>query len=151
MVVVLIAALGNEHESQQMLCGTFHSIALKILRADGAAIGYSPDTMTVAGPDDADMLLEQVCRELGYFDGEKWRGGTSWKQIRREREDFYTTGTYTGEPDLELIIGTYRRRLFEMNCLDFGTILTECQRLLEWQADVRSRWNARVKHVLEWC
>lgn len=135
-----------------ILLGTFHSIALTILRSDGDKLGYDVDTLTVVDPDDADLLLKQVCQDLGYLDGKTWRQGLSWKAVAKCREAFYS-GTWARSGDtLDVretnIIACYHMRLHDLNSLDFGLILTECHKLLESFPDVLERWRGRIKHVL---
>lgn len=141
---------------RQLTMGTFHSIGLSILQQHGNRIGYGPDAITVATEDDADMLLEQVAKRLGFLIGKQWRYELSLKKVKQFREAFYTTGEMVALTEVEnqqdramlAILNEYKARLFSMNCIDFGLILTEVQRLFREAPDVLAIYNARFAHVL---
>lgn len=145
----IVEALGNEREVHGMLLGTFHSIALEILRANGDKLGYNTKSLTVIEPVDADLLLKQICEELQYLRGGTWTRGLSGKKVKASLERYYATGEYAFDSqDFERIHAEYKCRLHGMNALDFGSLLSECQRLLLDHPDVRKAWQGRVKHVL---
>lgn len=144
-----------------LLIGTFHSVALSILRVDGEKLGYNSAELTVASDQDAQELLLQVCLEFGLAryrlvgDVKKlcWLKGLSWAKVLRFREHVYTTGGVAGfmEKPIEVltrILAEYRTRLRNLNAMDFGSILLECQRLLDENPEVLTRWRGRVKHVM---
>lgn len=147
-----------------LFIGTFHSIALSILRADGDKLGYSPGSITVASEDDAVLLLEHVSDLLGYRNNGKWCAGMSLDKLRKFLARFYNTGEYPRErpddpamtvrthnpidADLKRVIVEYHAHLFDMNMLDFGRIMIECRRLLTDHLDVRARWSERIRHVI---
>ena len=151
-----------------LIIGTFHSVALNILRADGDKLGYSPKSLTVASDDDVRVLIDHVGETLGYLrrPGKGWCAGMSEKRVLAFRDGFYNTGEYPPEResnlgqssrfrtkapvdiDLKRILTEYHAQLFNMNMLDFGMILIECRRLLREHADVRERWSKRIRHVL---
>lgn len=147
-----------------LFIGTFHSIALSILRADGDKLGYSPGSITVASEDDAVLLLEHVADLLGYRNKGKWCAGMSLDKLRKFLAGFYNTGEYPRErpdkpamtvrthnpvdADLKRVIVEYHAQLFNMNMLDFGRIMIECRRLLTEHLDVRARWSERIRHVI---
>ncbi len=157
----LAELLGGQYDARQLLMGTFHSVALSILRIDGALLGYDVDRLTILEPHDADMLLEQVCVDLGFAARRTdtlrtkltWKQKLSWAQVARFREHYYTTGkweTFTEQPLnlLHQIMAAYLGRMHEYNVLDFGSILCACGILLTDFPEVKARWQARIKHVL---
>lgn len=137
-----------------MLIGTFHSIALRIIREHADRLGYSPN-VTVATADDADLLLHTVARDHGHYNGQ-WLHGMSWKTLSQYRESQYTGEEYefTGkaaEGNAEIchvLLAEYWQRLRAMNVLDFGLLLREVQRLFRECPDVLAEYRARIKHVL---
>ena len=132
---------------QSMWMGTFHSMALRMLRGDGGHLGYNPEHLTVCSQDDADALLKQVCKDLGHLKlgprgKEHWADGLSWDRLGRAREEAYTSQRQSvSDVRLGLILGEYWARLHQMNCLDFGRILQECRRLLGEWPEVLSRYR----------
>lgn len=141
----------NPHmELRAMLLGTFHAMALRMLRQDGDKIGYQRESLTVVSPADADLLLIQVSRDLGFLrSNNKWSSDLSFEKLSNGRERLYT-GQITEEEwsgHVREILTEYRARLFGLNALDFGSILIECQRLLSGVPEVLERYRTRIKHV----
>lgn len=142
-----------ETEMRGMLIGTFHGVAFQILRADAGLIGYEADTLKVLEPDDADMVLRQVCRDLGYFDGKKWKAPFSWKRVGEYREYQYTNRKPDWFDDcfayeFGRVHADYRVQCKQLNALDFGMILVECRELLRTCLHVLDGYHQRIKHVL---
>lgn len=134
-----------------VLIGTFHSVALNLLNSDGDTLGYTPP-ITVIELDDCELLLKQCARDLGWFDGKKWRDGLSLKKLRSHLDHYYNTGEWQhGTPELgklSEICTNYHHELHQMNAVDFGLILIESRRLLTEHPDVLERFRQRIKHVL---
>ncbi len=135
-----------------MLMGTFHSVALHILRASGHSIGYTPGTITMLDPIDADLLLVDCCRDMGVLhtdlDGkDHWGHGLSWKGVRKAREHLYQTCDEPSDRYEAVALRHYQSEMFDMNVVDFGTLLLRCHQLLE-MPDVLRHWQAQIKHVL---
>lgn len=135
-----------------MWLGTFHSVALRILRAHGHLLGYDPETMSVIDADDADMVLESVARDLGYLKGKTWRKGLSGKTLRKWLEMAYTCVGPHLDADTRLvcdrIIHAYHDRLYGMNALDFGLLLRRSLDLVEKFPEVRATIASRIRDVL---
>lgn len=137
-----------------MLIGTFHGIALRIIREHADRLGYAP-TVTVATADEADLLLTTVARDHGYYNG-SWLQGLSWKTLSGYREAQYTGAEYTftgkaaesNRAACPALLAEYWQRLRAMNVLDFGLLLREVQRLFSECADVLAAYQERIRHVL---
>lgn len=133
-----------------IMAGTFHSIGLSILRADGHHIGYHAG-LTVCDEDDAELLIESCARDLGYLGDKGWKKDLSMKKVKAYLEQWYTLIDRKMEGQslqLSTLIKEYQSRLFQMNCLDFGSILSEVVRLFTTHDEVLARWRSRIKHVL---
>lgn len=151
----LAASFGDGFDPRRkgMLIGTFHSVALTILRAEGDKLGLLPDSIGILEPDDADMILDMVCRDLGYLIRKAWCKPLSWERVSTYRESQYTGArpkwlTSNVEHLYDRIHSLYRNTCLGMNVLDFGMILTECRRLLIEFPDVLTRYREKVRHVL---
>jgi DNA helicase-2/ATP-dependent DNA helicase PcrA len=145
------------HPLRGALIGTFHAIALKILAIDGGRLGYDTKSLTVMDPDDADLLLKQVCADHGHVtlgDTLKWRHDLSWKRITQYREYRYTQSKAPEWLDekaaliADTVMGEYWSRCKHQNLLDFGLILKQTRKLLGDEPEVLERWRVRILHVL---
>lgn len=144
----------------RMLIGTFHAVALQILRDGGHLLGYDPQALTVLEPDDSDLLLEWVAVDLGYLIQQrgkpKWKHGLSLAMLEQSLDAYYTGQPLKDRKNTSRpatigkyeILREYKTRLRHMNALDFGSILTECRRLLKNHAEFRHQWDMRIRHVL---
>ena len=135
-----------------LLMGTFHSIALHILRSSGHVIGYTTGTITMLDPDDADLLLMDCSRDMGLLQtdmngADHWGHGLSWKALRKARERLYQTGAEPGNRHVASVLGHYRAVMFDMNAVDFGILLLRCHELLDIP-EVLAGWQAKIRHVL---
>ena len=130
-------AVGNEAEKmlRGLTLGTFHSVALSVVRAEGERLNMDPATLTVLDREDSDELLKQCCREAGLYDGKKWKKGVSWKKVKERG------------PNTAAIYSAYLSRLKESNALDYGGIITTANTLL-LDLEVAKRWQGCFKHIL---
>ena len=62
-----IATLTGEHTAKQLWMGTFHSIFARILRVDGAPLGFTKD-YTIYDTDDSKSKVKAIIKELGLND-----------------------------------------------------------------------------------
>ena len=130
--------------------GTFHSVALRILKADARRIGYAPN-MTVIDQDDSDMLIKMVATDFGWYASKKWKHGLSGDKVKQYLERFHTTGELGTDDETQrpkAIVVEYISRLYAMNCLDFGSILTEVNRLFNEHPDVLERYRSTWRYLL---
>lgn len=128
--------------------GTVHSVALRILQTYGDALGYAPTKLTVIEPYEADMLLERVAESLGY-----WRKGVWRNNVTGARAAAFVSAHDGGANENELkemggraalaIVREYNTRMYSMNTITFGRILTECRRLFTKRPDVLAKYQER--------
>lgn len=149
----LAANMPDDPLRSGMLCGTFHSVALKLLKADGDKLGLVGPSIEVLAPDDADAILEQCCRDLGYLKADRWTQPMSGQRIREYREAQYTGRELGWLKEFDVApfaraFGNYRHTLMSLNCLDFGLILMECTRLLTEFPAVLDGYRKKIGHVL---
>lgn len=148
-------------DCRDMMLGTFHAVALRMVMANAEALGYQKNTIGIIDVQDADMLLEDVATGLGYCsrkaDGKiKWQQGLSGKRLRAYLDTYYSAGVHdsfvhrisTSPKVLVAIITEYHARLKQMNLLDFGMILVECHRLLFENPGVLAAYRSQIKYVM---
>lgn len=159
MIERINALTDSDITKTSMMIGTFHAVALAVVRNEGSAIGYDGERLTVVDPDDASMLLNQTAADLGYIKAGTWRAGVTAGRLKAFLDGYYNTGKWPRtdpsqhgtaknvDIDLRRIVCDYHVTLKRMNLLDFGTLLVACHYLLSFKG-IRERWNDRVKHVL---
>ncbi len=129
---------------------TFHSLCVRILRREIAALGYTSD-FTIYDDQDQERLLRDVLKELGIaektlkpraaagaIDGFKNRG---LLPEECDRDDYW------GE-QLVRVYALYQKRLRLANALDFGDLIMLTVHLLRSDESVLRRWQERFRYVL---
>jgi len=143
----------DDPKSTGMLIGTFHSVALGILKVHGDKLGLIGPEIEVLDPDDADAVLEQSARDLGYLKDKRWLNRMTGEKVKQYREAQYSSRELPwlkehDEGPYKRLFQQYRTTLMTLNCLDFGLILMECRRLLTTNPDVLAIYRDQIKHVL---
>jgi DNA helicase-2/ATP-dependent DNA helicase PcrA len=114
--------------------GTFHSIALRILKEDGERVGIDRG-FTIADEKDVNKVIKLLfLRE----DASLVRS-----IIHRAKEDLAELSSEERE-----IFDVYQRTLLENKLLDFGDLMYYLYRLLKEHEDIRRKWKDRFKAVL---
>lgn len=146
----IASQLGSEAALDGAMIGTFHSVALQILRRHGALLGFNTETMTIIDEHDRDILLNRACIEVGILKGEKsWKSPWSREKAERTLEAFYSSGGELPKPaHARDMIRRYRELLHSMNCIDFGTMLLGVNKIFAEHPAVLSEYRNRIKHVL---
>lgn len=104
--------------------GTLHSVALKHIQRFGEFIGLNPGKITVYSQWEENLLLKDVCRELGYYTG-KFFKGVKAAEIAEAFNLFYTR-KQRNERDYipNEIMDAFFLRCRENNALTYGMIMT---------------------------
>lgn len=123
--------------------GTLHSVALKMIQRFGEFIGFNTGKITVYSSWEEDVLLKDVCQELGYYNGKNWKG-VKKKEID---EAFYLFYTRKKKNDRNYIpneiMDSFFLRCRENNALTYGTIMTSFLDLIP-----RIHFMMNYNHVL---
>lgn len=153
----LLAQLGGDEAAEKTLLsltiGTVHSVCLQILQTYGERLGYRlGKPITVLDPADAKMLLQIAGRELGYYDGKKWKAPLSGKKVGAFLERYYCQDEMKApvaeQRMLDKIMARYFALCWQMHVVDFGMILRQTQRLFAEHADVLEMYKKRYQYVL---
>ncbi|WP_045245884.1 ATP-dependent helicase [Thermus filiformis] len=143
--------------AREIWAATFHSAALRILRAYGERLGLKPG-FVVYGEDDQEALLRELLKEMGlearpgpikaFLDRAK-NSGKSLEAFLREAPEYIA-----GLPKERLapLLYRYQEALRAQGAVDFGDILLLALELLEGHPEVleKVRQRARFIHVDEY-
>ena len=133
--------IGNQ--AHNVTIGTLHSVALRLIQRFGEFIGLNPGKITVYGPWEESVLLKDVCKELGYYNGK------TWKQVKKKEIDasfnlFYSTGNRNERDYIpNEIMDAFFLRCRENNALTYGMIMTSFLELIP-----RIGHMLKYRHVL---
>ena len=141
----LVTSIGNQ--AHNVTIGTMHSVALKFIQRFGEFIGLNPGKITVYSSWEEGVLLKDVCQELGYYAGKKFKKNVTKTQISEAFNFFYSKGKRfeRGSHDEvpNEIMDAFFLRCRENNALTYGMIMTSFLDLLPKIAHMLN-----FKHVL---
>ena len=132
--------------------GTFHSLAARVLRRDGTAIGLSP-RFVIYDTDDQAGLMKQVLRDLELAGTGELRPAAVLGQISRWKNDLMGPKEAAGAAQgyLEQVYARayerYAARLTQAGALDFDDLLNEALRLFVEAPAVLARYQDRWRYL----
>jgi len=126
-------------DARDLWCGTFHSVALRILRANSDAAGLRRDFI-VYGEDDQKAVIKNILAG----------GGGSTKTPADYVEQFSSVKD-KGLAALEYkdrVYQAYNEELARLNAVDFGDIILKVLQLFEARPDILARYQNQFKYIL---
>jgi len=143
--------IGNR--ARFMWVATFHSVCVRLLRADIDRIGRTR-TFSIYDDTDSKRLVSSICRELG-LDAKRfaprairgWISGQKNALIDADDAREAAVGRFPFET-YATVYAEYQNRLLRANALDFDDLLTVTVDLLQRCPEVREKYRRRFRHVL---
>ncbi|MCY0897652.1 MAG: UvrD-helicase domain-containing protein [Firmicutes bacterium] len=137
-------------DSRFMWVGTFHGIAVRILREHIDALGYD-NRFVVYDAEDARALIREIVRSRNW-DEKDWPPVLFQNAISRAKNRFvsptnWDDSSFYGQRVAE-VYGLYQARLKDLNALDFDDLIFQSVQLLQSHPEVRSHYQRRFCHVL---
>ncbi len=134
--------------------GTFHSIALRILRANGEMTRWGSDFAVYDG-DDQRRLAKGVCESLS-IDTKKYKPASLLAAVSRAKDDGRDFASFDdpsggGSPHAKVFYSFYKlytQRLVNARAMDFGDLLLETLRLFEESPEIAQKYSSRFRHLL---
>ncbi len=131
--------------ARDLWCGTFHSICLRILRANVMYTELKPDFI-IFGEDDQRAVLKNVFAAMGAdskeFDATDWVEKISNIKDRGRVENM-DIGARTKQ-----ILDNYNAELRRQGAIDFGDIILLVLELFERNPDVREKYARQFKYIM---
>ncbi len=138
------------------LISTFHSLCVRILRADIEKLeeGYKR-SFTIYDTDDSTKVIKACIKDLGLDDKQTQprnvRNAISAAKNRGEDHEMFASKIEYGDEKkatIAKIFRMYDERLLTANALDFDDLLIKAVRLLRTSPDTREKYNDRFKYIL---
>lgn len=132
--------------------GTFHSICVRLLRMDGAAIRVQPN-FVIYDEDDRRALVKQVMKQLSITDREVKASQVSSmistaKNQMQDPDEFEAHANYPFQKNVAAIYTRYEQLRKEAGALDFDDLLLDAVRLLREAPEVRKKWRDHFRYIL---
>tara|TARA_Y100001970_G_scaffold294367_1_gene451787 strand:- start:39688 stop:41946 length:2259 start_codon:yes stop_codon:yes gene_type:complete len=151
----MIDRVGNllGHSVDGLWLGTFHSVAVRILRMHAEIVGLKSN-FTILDTDDQTRLLKQLLQARNV-DEKRWPARNLCTMIQRWKDRGLTPkqvenidfGDFANG-EAYLIFREYQERLRVLNAVDFGDLLTHCITLFQNETDILSNFHKRFRYIL---
>jgi DNA helicase-2/ATP-dependent DNA helicase PcrA len=138
--------------AKSMWVSTFHSMCVRILRAEAKTLGFKT-SFSIYDADDSRRLVTMVARELD-LDPKRYPARSLAAQISNLKNELVTPEAWADkasnahEKVLADVYARYQRRLAEAHSLDFDDLIMTTVRLLQDHPDVAEHYRRRFRHVL---
>ena len=135
-----------------MWVSTFHSMCVRILRAQAKHLGMR-SSFSIYDADDSRRLLTLVTRELS-LDPKRYPARSLSVQISNLKNEligprqFAEQAVSGNEKAVAEVYQRYQQRLIESSAMDFDDLIMNTVRLLQTQPDVAEHYRRRFSHVL---
>lgn len=135
------------HLCGDLWMGTFHSMCLRILRANCIAAGLQHNFL-IYGEDDQKSVLKRVITNLG-LDTKEFNPSDWVDKISNIKDkgiiDFEKLGLSSVS---QKILRAYNEELMRLNAIDFGDIILFVLRLFENNADILKKYQNQFKFIM---
>ena len=132
--------------SNDLWCGTFHSVCLRILRRNAERIGLQQNFL-IFGEDDQKSVLKNVIIDLGL--DTKDYSPSDWVEIISNVKDKgIQKKPDSKRPNFDKIYTAYNLELARLNGLDFGDLIIKVLELFRDAPDVLEKYQNQFKYIL---
>ena len=136
--------------SRGMWVSTFHSMCVRILRADAERLGFTKN-FTIYDTDDMKRLYKEIMAELN-IDPKRFPVNQLMNRISQAKNDLVTPGNFAPcDPVGKVAERIYERlqeRLRAANAFDFDDLLLYGYLLLKNHEDVREAYQDRFRYLM---
>lgn len=138
--------------SRGMWVSTFHSMCVRILRADCDRLGFAQG-FTIYDDDDSKRLMKQILEELN-IDQKRYPIQVLRNRISKAKNDLQVAEVFAEEakdPMSQVVARVYTRlqeRLRQLNAFDFDDLLLYTWLLLKNHPDVLAAYQQRFRYLL---
>ena len=137
--IAAFAESGAGWNARDLWCGTFHSICLRILRANATAAGLRPDFI-IFGEDDQKSVVKSVLADMG--------------QSTKTPGDYVEQFSNIKDKGLvaldnkDKVYAAYNAELARMGAIDFGDIILYVLKLFNTMPEILARYQHQFKYIM---
>ena len=136
--------------SRGMWVSTFHSMCVRMLRADAERLGFTKN-FTIYDTDDLKRLYKDIIAELN-IDPKRFPVNQLMNRISQAKNDLVTPGNFDAHDPVgkvaERVYERLQERLRAANAFDFDDLLLYGYLLLKNHADVREAYQDRFRYLM---
>ena len=133
--------------------GTFHGIAVRVLRTEAEAVGLDRN-FVIYDTDDQVSLIRRVMRDLRLSDNKQLKPKSIQSIISSEKnqgngpEEYAIKAFYPNQRNIAKIFKKYEEEKDKAAALDFDDLLLRTLDLFKNHSEVRKKWQEKFEHIL---
>ncbi|MBQ1373472.1 UvrD-helicase domain-containing protein [Candidatus Saccharibacteria bacterium] len=133
--------------------GTFHSIAVRILRIEADMIGLDQN-FVIYDMDDQISLIKRIMKNLKMTDNKNLKPKAVQSVISGEKnqgngpEEYAAKALYPNQQSIAKIFEQYELEKTKAGALDFDDLLTKEMELLQTHNEARKKWQDKFQYIL---
>lgn len=143
--IAAFADADADWSAADLWCGTFHSVCLRILRANAAAAGLRRDFL-IFGEDEQKAVLKTVLADLGL--DVKDYSPADWVERISSIKDKGLRDNAASSPIADKILNAYNAELTRLNAVDFGDIILKVLQIFNNNSEILQRYQRQFKYIL---
>jgi DNA helicase-2/ATP-dependent DNA helicase PcrA len=138
--------------ARAMWVSTFHSMCVRILRAEAKTLGLK-STFSIYDQADSQRLMTMVCRDLD-LDPKRYPARGMLAQVSNLKNELVDPDEWAGKASsgIEKVLAeaytAYQTRLRQAHALDFDDLIMTTVSLLQAFPAAAEHWRRRFRHVL---
>jgi DNA helicase-2/ATP-dependent DNA helicase PcrA len=153
-----IAKVVSNDIAKHLWMGTFHSMFMRILRAEGSKLGY-PAAFTIYDTSDSKSLISSIIKELN-LDTQIYKVGDVFGRISSAKNNLITPQAYANntqlvsfdrqnrKPEIARIYSIYAQRCYKASAMDFDDLLLNTNILFRDFPEVLAKYQEKFKYIL---
>ncbi len=127
---------------------TFHALGVRLLREDGAALGLKAQ-FSILDSDDVTSILKDAGGSTDLATARQWQWTISgWKSAGLNAAQALAMAEDDNARITATVMARYEERLTAYQSVDFDDLISLPLKLLRDHEDVRTKWQAKMGHVL---
>ena len=133
--------------------GTFHGIAVRVLRIEVEAAGLDKN-FVIYDTDDQVSLIKRILKNLKLSDNKNLKPKSIQSIISGEKnqgngpEEYAAGALYPNQKHIAKVFEEYEKEKTKAGALDFDDLLLKELELLQNHPEVRKKWQEKFKHIL---
>jgi len=141
-------ALVGSRAAKDLAISTFHSLGVRMLRADGERLGLKP-AFSIMDSEDVLGVLRDAGGTTDAKLARQWQWTISlWKNQGLDSAAAASVAANADEQVAARVMQRYEERLAAFQAVDFDDLIGLPLKLLQRDADVRAKWQDTFHHIL---
>ncbi len=134
--------------AKNLVISTFHSLGVRLLRAEGARLGLK-DQFSILDSDDVVGILKDAGGTTDANLARRWQWTISlWKNQGLDSDQAEAAALDDDERVAARVMKLYEERLAAYQAVDFDDLISLPQKLLQRDEECRRKWQDTLRYVL---